>query len=187
MMSSSGFIFIRLKIILLFLLLLIQGKGFSQVSVLDSLSSFRNGIVKTSEALDLITKQTGYKFSYDSRLINAERNTDLSYDTITLRSVLENITGNDSLEFSVIDKFIIISRKSSKGSLETGGPDDSDTGYFTGTVKDKETGGSQSALRFVFGSKFSAVLACAVPFGSSTRNAAVPLPVWPNLKAASAP
>lgn len=140
MMSPSGFIFIRLKIILLLLLLLIQGKGFSQVSVLDSLFSFRNGIVKTSEALDLITKQTGYKFTYDSRLIDAERITDLSYETITLRSVLENITGNDSLEFSVIDKFIIISRKSSKGDLETGGPDGSDTGYFTGTVKDKETG-----------------------------------------------
>ena len=41
-------------------------------SILDSAFTFRAGTIKTSNALNIITKQTGYHFTYDSRLIDAE-------------------------------------------------------------------------------------------------------------------
>ncbi len=93
----------------LFLLSLPQ-RADCQISILDSTLTFRAGLVSTGDALSLISSQTGYNFSYDSRLINTGKMTEMNFTSVPLRTVLNNILQNDSLVYSVIDKYIIISK-----------------------------------------------------------------------------
>jgi hypothetical protein len=60
----------------------------SQDNILDSLFTFTQGTVKTGTALNLITRQSGFNFTYDSRLIDAEKKTDLKFRNIPLRNIL---------------------------------------------------------------------------------------------------
>ena len=108
MSSVNGYI--RFQAIILFLLLFLPGELFCQRSILDSTFTFRVGNVKTDNALEIITRQTGYNFTYDSRLIDAEKKVDLTFRNTRLRNILTNILPGDSLVFSVIDKYIIISK-----------------------------------------------------------------------------
>jgi len=110
MSSLNGFIYIRFQAITLFFLLIVPQEVFCQRSILDSTFTFRNGTVITSSALDIITRQTGYNFTYDSRLINPEKKSELSFTNTKLEAILHSILENDSIVFSVIDKYIIISR-----------------------------------------------------------------------------
>ena len=52
-----------------------------------------------------------YHFTYDSRLINAESKTEMNFRKTKLKVILDSILKNDSLVYSVIDEFIIISRE----------------------------------------------------------------------------
>lgn len=124
--------------IALFLHIHISG-AMCQETVLDSPFSFRSGQVKTSHALEIISKQTGYSFTYDSRLIDAERKVQLEYRNTPLRSILSGIINNDSLVYSVIDKYIIISKPEKKSVYRSettrGRPD-----AVSGKIIDEETG-----------------------------------------------
>ncbi len=82
-----------------------------QVSILDSAFTFRAGTIRTGNALNLITRQTGYRFTYDSRLVSAERKTEMNFRNVKLKLILDSILRGDSLAYSVIDEFIIISRE----------------------------------------------------------------------------
>jgi hypothetical protein len=104
---------IRLKncaaVLIFFLLLLEDVSG--QDRLLDSVFTFNEGTVKTGQALKIISRATGYNFTYDSRIINAERKTAMNFSNLKLRFILDNLLGNDSLAYSVIGKYIIISLK----------------------------------------------------------------------------
>ena len=110
-----------------------------QQSILDSTFTFRAGTVKTGNALDIITRQTGYNFTYDSRLIDQEKKTEMTFKNTRLSVILDSILKNDSLVFSVIDKYIIISHAEKRPSS----PADSTTAekvkYITGKIIDDET------------------------------------------------
>lgn len=82
-----------------------------QQGILDSVFSFRAGSVRIGNALNIITRQTGYHFTYDSRLLNTESKTELNFRDTRLGTILDNILKSDSLTYSVIDNFIIISRE----------------------------------------------------------------------------
>ena len=82
-----------------------------QINLLDSTFTFRAGIIRTGNALNIISKATGYNFTYDSRIIDTERKTNMSFSNIKLSLILDSIFHNDSLVYSVIDKYIIISSK----------------------------------------------------------------------------
>ncbi|HUX94397.1 MAG TPA: carboxypeptidase-like regulatory domain-containing protein [Bacteroidales bacterium] len=140
MLSRYGLIFAKTKYSAIFLLLLLSVEGSCQKTILDSLLTFSSGQVKTITALEIITKQTGYNFSYDSRLIDTEKITDLTFNSVILRTILENITDNDSLEFSVINSYIIFSRraKSIPGKVES--IPEVELDYITGTITDSESG-----------------------------------------------
>jgi hypothetical protein len=139
MPSINGNIFTRLTYSAILLLLLVPREGDCQETILDSLCTFSSGQVKTITALEIITKQTGYNLTYDSRLIDTERITDLTFDTVKLRYILENITKNDSLEFSVIDKYIIFSRKEKNGPREAVPLTEIKLDYIAGTIIDEES------------------------------------------------
>lgn len=110
MASSDGPIFRRCFHIIFLLTLLQSLPVMSQGTVLDSLFTFRTGQVKTSYALNIISKRTGYNFTYDSHLIDQAKKVDLNFTNAKLSEILDSILSNDSLNYSVIDDYIIISR-----------------------------------------------------------------------------
>lgn len=111
MLSVNGSIYRYITAIALLILLIPSRDAKCQESILDSTFTFRAGTVKTINALNLITRQTGYYFTYDSRLINPEKKTEMTFRNASLRVILDSILKADSLAYSVIDEFIIISRE----------------------------------------------------------------------------
>ncbi|HOP57890.1 MAG TPA: carboxypeptidase-like regulatory domain-containing protein [Bacteroidales bacterium] len=109
-----------------------------QETILDSLFTFSEGPVKISNALEIITGQSGYNFTYDSRLINTNTITDLTFSNIRLQSILDSILKDDLLTYSVIDKYIIIAKPlptDRTDNLLPGGRD-----FVSGTVIDEDSG-----------------------------------------------
>lgn len=111
-----------------------------QESILDSAFTFRAGILKTGNALNLITRETGFHFTYDSRLIDTERKVGMNFRDTKLEIILDSILKGDSLVYSVIDEFIIISREIPPATL----PANDTTGiiplrFITGVVFDGES------------------------------------------------
>jgi len=108
MPSPEDHIVKRLSGIALMFLLIGIHPVLSQVSILDSVYTFRAGRIKTGTALNIISRQTGYYFTFDSKLIDAERKSDFSFRQKKLRVILDSLLDNDSLRYSVINKYIII-------------------------------------------------------------------------------
>jgi hypothetical protein len=139
MSSFNGYKTLTLPATALFILLILPEKVLCQRSILDSTFTFRAGTVKTGNALQIITRETGYNFTYDSRLIDSEKKTEMTFRDTKLRFILESILKNDSIIFSVIDKYIIVSRSV---KLFTATTDSSSTGkpnFITGVIVDDET------------------------------------------------
>ena len=145
MLSYNGFITNNLKAIALFFLLTAPQRADCQQGILDSTFSFRAGTVKTGNALDIISKQTGYSFTYDSRLIDAEKKSVLTFADVKLSALLDSILLNDSLAYSVIDKYIIISRAENPPSHPADTLTYREVKYITGVIIDDE---SSEALPF---------------------------------------
>jgi hypothetical protein len=139
MSLSGGNIFIKVLAIALFTILILPHRADCQRSILDSTFTFKAGTVKTGNALDIITKQTGYNFTYDSRLIDREKRTVMTFRDTKLRVVLKNLLKNDTLVFSVIDKYIIISRPEISKALTTDSTSAVKVKYITGKIIDDET------------------------------------------------
>ncbi len=93
----NGNIIKIIQAIVLLTLLIRPEEANCQSGILDSTFTFRAGSVKTGNALSIISKQTGYDFTYDSRLIDPERKVSLSFTNTSLRVILNSIIGNDSL------------------------------------------------------------------------------------------
>ena len=120
MSSLNGNRFIKFLAIALFLLLFLQQRTLCQQGILDSTFTFSAGSVKTGNALDIISRQTGYNFTYDSRLIDQDKMTSYEFYRYKTKSViLDNILKNDSLVFSVIDRYIIISHAERHATVST--------------------------------------------------------------------
>ena len=108
MLSSDDHIIKRLSGFAFLLLLLHSPASYSQVNILDSAFTFRAGAVKTGNALNLISQKTGYYFTYDSKIIDSERKTEMSFNRVRLHTILDSLLKNDTLRYSVINKYIII-------------------------------------------------------------------------------
>ncbi len=139
MLLLNGFIYRIFQAIPLFLLLLLPQETECQKGILDSLFTFRAGSVKTGEALDLITIQTGYNFTYDSRLIDKEKQTEMNFRNASLEVILDSILDNNDLTFSVIDKYIIISLAETDRPAVADSVLPEETKYITGVIVDEET------------------------------------------------
>ncbi|NSW94244.1 MAG: carboxypeptidase-like regulatory domain-containing protein, partial [Bacteroidales bacterium] len=122
------------------LVLLSEQKVITQESILDSLYTFTEGTTRTADALNIISKRTGYSFTYDSRLIDPVRKTEMNFRDMTLRKILGNILGNDSLNYTVIDKYIIISRQIATSHTAPDTIKRIEVLYITGLVTDEESG-----------------------------------------------
>jgi hypothetical protein len=139
MLSYNGFIFNKITAIALFLILILPEGAHCQQGILDSTFTFREGTVKTGNALDVISRQTGYSFTFDSRLIDVEKKTVLNFSDTKLSVTLGSILANDSLVFSVIGKYIIISKSEKPQSKLTDTLSQSKVDYITGLIIDEES------------------------------------------------
>jgi len=111
MLPVNGFISRYIFAIALLILLIPSWDAKCQVTILDSTFTFRAGTVKTGSALNLITRATGYYFTYDSRLVDSQKKTEMNFRNVRLSIILDSILNADSLHYSVIDEFIIIARE----------------------------------------------------------------------------
>jgi len=139
MLSPNDNIIKLIRAIVLLILLIPPQKADCQSGILDSTYTFRTGSVKTGNALSIISKQTGYYFTYDSRLINSEKKTELSFKNTRLATILDSVLKNDSLVFSVIDKYIIISRSEKAAIAPVDSSSLAEVKYITGVVVDDES------------------------------------------------
>lgn len=138
MSSPSGKICLKLSAIIL-LLSIFPRYAECQRSILDSTFTFRAGTVKTGNALDIITRQTGFNFTYDSRLIDQEKKTVMTFENTKLSIILDSILKNDSLVYSVIDKYIIISHAEGHHLTAADSSSAGNVKYITGKIIDDET------------------------------------------------
>ncbi len=139
MSSFNGFIFCKNSAIVLLVLLIHLQPAECQKSILDSTYTFKAGTVKTGNALNIITRATGYNFTYDSRLVNPEIKIELTFGDLPLRAVLNKILRSDSLVYSVIDKYIIISKAVPPSLPETDTLVQDESFYISGLIVDNET------------------------------------------------
>ncbi len=138
MLSFNGSMIKKISAIVSFVILSQWSVLSGQETILDSLFTFSEGPVKISNALEIITGQSGYNFTYDSRLINTNTITDLTFSNIRLQSILDSILKDDLLTYSVIDKYIIIAKPlptDRTDNLLPGGRD-----FVSGTVIDEDSG-----------------------------------------------
>jgi hypothetical protein len=139
MSPFNGYISSKFPAIVFYILLILHQKADCQQNILDSTFTFSAGEVKTGNALDIISRQTGYNFTYDSRLIESEKKTDLTFTDTKLSVILDSILKNRSLVFSVVDKYIIISRSEISPQLPADTIRHGEVKYITGIVLDDET------------------------------------------------
>jgi len=140
MLSDHGYIFKRISAITFFILLNCWQVTRCQENILDSVFTFRAGLVKTGNALAIITRQTGYNFTYDSRLVNTGKRIDMTFRDIRLSVILDSILKNDSLAYTVIDKYIIISRSLPSPAVKVDSISSESVNYITGTILDDASG-----------------------------------------------
>jgi hypothetical protein len=139
MSSFNGNISLKFLAIALFFLLILPQRAECQQSILDSTFTFRAGTVNTGNALEIISLKTGYNFTYDSRLIDQEKKTVMTFRDTKLSVILDSLLKNDSLVFSVIDRYIIISHAEGHPPLLSDSTASEKVKYITGKIIDNET------------------------------------------------
>jgi hypothetical protein len=83
------------------------------------------------ELLEEVTRQSGYLFVYDSRVVDNEQKTEIKKGAYTIRQAIHTLTGNPNLELRIEGEHILIGPPREKES----------TGYFTleGRLLDRYT------------------------------------------------
>jgi hypothetical protein len=140
MQPLKGYIESILHATALLILLAFPGIARGQATILDSVYTFRAGHVKTGSALDIISRQTGFTFTYDSRLINEDDKVELTFSGARLASILDNILKSDSLVYTVIDRYIIISKIAPQNITLKDSTALEEVFYISGRVTDAESG-----------------------------------------------
>jgi hypothetical protein len=139
MLSSDDHIIKRIFPLLLFFIIAGTRPVLSQSGILDSAFTFRAGTLKTGTALNMISRQTGYYFTYDSRLVDTEKKTEFTFIRVKLEIILDSLLKNDSLQYSVINRYIIIYKPAHSPSQQNKIPD-WEVKYITGVITDDESG-----------------------------------------------
>jgi hypothetical protein len=139
MSPVNGYIVTRISAVALIILLSCKQEAAGQGNILDSLFTFRSGVTKTGDALDIITRRTGFNFTYDSRLINTDSKTNLSFSKVRLEVILDSIVKTDSLVYTIIDKYIIISKAVTPQHINADTVVPDQVFYISGIITDAES------------------------------------------------
>jgi hypothetical protein len=139
MLSLNDHIVKRITFIFSFVLITGTQQAHGQPGILDSAYSFRAGIVKTGTALNMISRQTGYYFTYDSRLVDSEKKVTFFFTQVKLKIILDSLLKNDSLHYSVINRYIIIYKSTPVLPTPNNIPE-WEVRYISGVITDNESG-----------------------------------------------
>ena len=83
---------------------------FPQESILERRVKIQGNSIRASRALSEVSRLTGYIFTYDTRIIDDDRVFALPPSDITVRELLDSVTGDPNIKYSVIEKHIILYR-----------------------------------------------------------------------------
>jgi hypothetical protein len=83
---------------------------FPQESILERRVRMPGNSIRASRALSEVSRLTGYIFTYDTRIIDEDRVFTLPPSDMTVRELLDSVTGNPVIRYSVIEKHIILYR-----------------------------------------------------------------------------
>jgi CarboxypepD_reg-like domain len=139
MLSLYDYIIKKLSGFAFLLLLLYSPSSFGQGNILDSTLTFRAGKVKTGNALSMISRKTGYFFTYDTKIIDPERETVMPFNRLSLRTILDSLLKNVTLRYSVINKYIIIYKIVPPGEASEA-RSDWEVKNISGIITDSESG-----------------------------------------------
>jgi hypothetical protein len=139
MLSLNDHIAKKITFIISFVLIAGTQQANGQLGILDSVYTFRAGQVKAGTALNIISRQTGYYFTYDSRLVDTEKKIHFTFEKVKLKIILDSLLKNDSLQYSVINRYIIIYRSLTVPAMQFEKPE-WDVKYITGIITDGESG-----------------------------------------------
>ncbi len=96
------------RVILVAGLLLLSLVSFTQESVLDRQIKLTGNSTRASRALSEVSRLTGYLFTYDSQIIDAERTFTLPDREMTVGEILDSVAGDPAVRYSVLGRHIII-------------------------------------------------------------------------------
>lgn len=98
-----------------------------------------------SEIFDAIEKESGYRFYYNSSLIDTRQTVSIDVSGADIRAVMDMLLSGTDIEYKIIDKDVILS---AKGKDEDGGASGAQKGSITvsGTVTDE----SGAAMPYVY-------------------------------------
>ncbi|MCK7537506.1 MAG: carboxypeptidase-like regulatory domain-containing protein [Marinilabiliales bacterium] len=85
--------------------------SFTQESVLDRQIKLTGNSTRASRALSEVSRLTGYLFTYDSQIIDAERTFTLPGREMTVGEILDSVAGDPAVRYSVLGRHIIIYRE----------------------------------------------------------------------------
>ncbi len=97
------------------LLLLLSLNSSAQESVLDSQLRLTGNSIRASRALSEVSRLTGFLFTYDTRIINGERIFAIPGHDMKVREILDSVTGDPVVSYSVIGRHIILYREAEAG------------------------------------------------------------------------
>ena len=98
------------RVILVAGLLVLSLYSFTQVNVLDNPLKLSGNSTRASRALSEVSTLTGYLFTYDTRIINPDRTFSIPKYDMTVREILDSVTGDPAVRYSVMGRHIILYR-----------------------------------------------------------------------------
>jgi hypothetical protein len=109
----------KCSVILLYLFLLFSTIiSNAQESILDQKISLADQKITIYEAFTQITDLTGYFFIYDSKLVESDKKVKILSENKPLKRILSDILADQTLDFKVIGKHILIYKKEVQGVVE---------------------------------------------------------------------
>jgi hypothetical protein len=84
---------------------------YPQDSILETTVRLQGNTIKASRALNDVSRFTGYIFTYDTQIINSDKTFKIHSHDMKVREVLDSVTGNPDIKYSVIGKHIILYRE----------------------------------------------------------------------------
>lgn len=92
-------------------LLLLSFHSFTQESVLDRQLKLPGNSIRASRALGEVSRLTGFLFTYDTQIINADRIFTVTGNDMAVREILDSVTADPAVRYSVMGRHIILYRE----------------------------------------------------------------------------
>jgi len=120
-------------------LLLLSIHSFTQESVLDRQLKLPGNSIRASRALDEVSRLTGFLFTYDTQIINADRIFTVTGNDMAVREILDSVTADPAVRYSVMGRHIILYRETVTPPAADTLSEQSPASYFiSGKITDAE-------------------------------------------------